>query len=53
MLDNATTFTADGEELQSLLSPTALADNLTMRGVKWCFIPKHAPPPRSVVSGED
>ena len=43
MLDNATTFTADGEELQSLLSPTALADNLTRRGVEWCFIPKRAP----------
>ena len=42
MLDNATTFIAAGEELQSLLSSAALADNLTRRGVEWCVIPKHA-----------
>ena len=43
MSDNATTFLAAGEELQSLLSSAALADNLARRGVEWRFIPKRAP----------
>ena len=43
MSDSATTFLATGEELQSLLSSAALADNLSRRGVKWRFIPKRAP----------
>jgi len=43
MSDNATTFLAAGEELQSLLSSTALMDNLAKKGVEWRFIPKRAP----------
>jgi len=43
MSDNASTFIAAGEELQSLLSSTALADNLARRGVEWRLIPKRAP----------
>ena len=41
--DNATTFLAAGEELQSVLSSAALADNLAKRGVEWRFIPKRTP----------
>jgi len=41
--DNATTFLAAGEELQSLLSSAALMDNLAKKGVEWRFIPKRAP----------
>jgi len=41
--DNTTNFIAAGEELQSLLSSSALVDDLGRRGVEWCFIPKRAP----------
>ena len=43
MSDNATTFLTAGEVQQSLMSSTALADNLARRGVEWRFIPKCAP----------
>jgi len=43
MSDNATTCIAAGEELQSLLASTALADKLARRGVEWRLIPKRAP----------
>ena len=43
MSDNATTFLAAGEELQSLLSSVALANNLSRREVEWRYIPKCAP----------
>ena len=41
--DNPTTFLAAGEELQSLLSSTALMDNLAKKGIEWRFILKCAP----------
>ena len=41
--DNATTYLAAAEELQSLLSSAALSENLARRGVEWRFIPKRAP----------
>ena len=41
--DNASTYLAAAEELQSLLSSVELAENLSRRGVKWQFIPKCAP----------
>ena len=41
--DNASTYLAVVEELQSLLSSVELVENLSRRGVKWQFIPKRAP----------
>ena len=41
--DNASTYLAAAEELQSLLSSDELAENLSRRGVDWQFIPKRAP----------
>ena len=41
--DNASTHLAVAEELQSLLSSTELAENLSRKGVEWRFIPKRAP----------
>jgi len=41
--DNASSYLAAAEELQSLLSSVELVDNLSRRGIEWQFIPKHAP----------
>jgi len=44
LCDNASTYLAVAEVLQSLLSSSAeLTVNLSRRGVEWCFIPKRAP----------
>ena len=49
--DNASTFQAAAEELQTLFSSAALAEDLGRRGVKWHFIPKE--PPGLEASGND
>jgi len=41
--DNASTYLAAAEELQSLFSLVELAKNLSKKGVEWHFIPKRAP----------
>ena len=49
--DNASTYQAVAEELQTLFSSAALAEDLGRRGVKWHFIPKE--PPGLEASGND
>jgi len=41
--NNASAYLAAAEELQSLLSPAELAENLSRKGVEWHFIPKCTP----------
>ena len=41
--DNASTYLATTDKLQRLLQSDHLTELLGIRGVLWCFIPKHAP----------
>ena len=41
--DNASTYMAAAEELQSLFKSTLLIETLNSKGVTWKFIPKYAP----------
>ena len=41
--DNASTFESAAEKLRKLFNSRELMDTLSMRGVRWQFIPKRAP----------
>ena len=43
ILDNASTYTSVAIELEQLLNSTKLNETLSLRGVRWQFIPKRAP----------
>ena len=43
ILDNASTYTSAAIELEQLLNSTKLNETLSLKGVRWQFIPKRTP----------
>ena len=41
--DNASTYTSVAKELEQLFTSTKLNETLSLRGVRWQFIPKRGP----------
>ena len=41
--DNASTYTSAAKEIEQLITATKLNETLSLRGVRWQFIPKRAP----------